>query len=492
MRDPPATKRVASSNEGATGAEQETAGAEQHATGAPGQPDGPEVDESPDGRPGAAVLPQPGRLPQDEDGRLRIDPNGAIYCNIRGLWLKSNRNKVCYLRDCAVISNSPFIVLTETHLKPEILDSEVKIEGYSLYRADRGPEKTHGGCAIYLRNDLIGRLVESHSNSMCETLIVKVKSLNLILICLYRPPNCTIAKFREALEVCQRAIDEVSEKDPKVKDILQFGDFNLPCITWPSRKVYVKHVENKSQEKQQAELLVKYVDENFLENYIYTATRGRNILDLVFTNNHLLVNEYTTVVNKKLTDHYLLNVKLNFSYNNINKVQKATNPYSTNVFEFNLSEADQEKWQKFEAVLDTLTVDFEEETKEDQAEVKLDKFYKHIERATAIIFERKKEFIEQEDHDANCIKVDQKKSKNKIPKYIRNLMKTKAKLSRKILSSTSWEKNYKTMTELEKVEEKLDTDQEKWQKFEAVLDTLTVDFEEETKEDKAEVKLEKF
>ena len=256
---------------------------------------------------------------------------------------------------------------------------------------------------------------------MCETMIVKVKSLNLILICVYRPPKCAVANFREALEVCQKAINEVSETEPKVKDILQFGDFNLPCITWPSR----------------AELLVKYVDENFLENYIYTATRGRSILDLDFTNDHLLVHDYTTVISKKLSDHYLLNVKLNFSYNSKNKVPKAINPYATKVFEYDLAEADEETWKKFEAVLDTCTADFEEETKEDKTESKLNKFYKHIERATAIIFERKKEFREQEDEEKGTI-LD--KSKNKIPKYVRNLMKRKQKLSKKILSSPSWGK----------------------------------------------------
>ena len=399
MRDSPATKGVVNPNEGAEGAEQEATGAEQYATGAPCQPDGPEVREPPDGRPGDGPLPQHGRLPQDEDGGIRIDPNGAIYCNIRGLWLKSNRNKVCYLHDCAVASNSPFIVLTETHLKPEILDSEVKIEGYSLYRTDRGPEKTHGGCAIYLRNDLIGHLVDSHSNSICETLVVKVKSLNLLLICVYRPPKCPVSKFCEALEVCQKAINEVSEKDPKVKDILQFGDYNLPCIEWPSRRIYAKNVENKSEEKQQAEILVKYADENFLENYIYTPTRGKNILDLVFSNNHLLINNYTTIINNKLSDHHLLNVKLNFSYNKVNKERKVGNPYSTKVFEYNLSEADSEAWEKFEAILDTLTVNFETETINDNTETKLEKFYRNLERATSIVFEKKEEFIDNTNDD---------------------------------------------------------------------------------------------
>ena len=123
---------------------------------------------------------------------MRENKNGGLYCNIRGLWLQSNRNKVKYLRDTAIESNAPFIAITETHLKPDILDAEVKIEGWSLYRTDRGPGKTHGGVAIYLRNDLIGQLVVSHSNSMCETLVVKVKTLNIILVCVYRPPNATL------------------------------------------------------------------------------------------------------------------------------------------------------------------------------------------------------------------------------------------------------------------------------------------------------------
>ena len=142
-----------------------------------------------------------------------------------------------YLRDTAIESNAPFIAITETHLKPEILDPEVKIDGWSLYRTDRGPGKTHGGVAIYLRNDLIGQLVVSHSNNMCETLVVKLKTLNMILVCVYRPPNATLKAFEETLRVVQKAIDDVTDADPKVKDVLILGDFNLPFISWPKGEV---------------------------------------------------------------------------------------------------------------------------------------------------------------------------------------------------------------------------------------------------------------
>ena len=51
--------------------------------------------------------------------------------------------------------------------------------------------------------------------------------------------------------------------------------------------------------------------------------------------------------------------------------------------------------------------------------------------------------------------------RNKIPKRIRALMKKKKKLSSKILSSSSWRKNYKTMVELEEVETEIDEEYKK-------------------------------
>ena len=187
--------------------------------------------------------------------------------------MQSNRNKVKYLRDTAIESNAPFLFLTETHLKPHILSAEVKIDGYSLYRSDRGPDKSHGGVAIYLRDDLTGQLVVAASNNMCETLAIKVKTLNLLLIVVYRPPNSTLECFEEAMNICQKAIDDVSNADAKVKDILMMGDFNLPCISWPSGKIYDRQVGNKSKEKQKAEILVNHVESNIMENQINTATK---------------------------------------------------------------------------------------------------------------------------------------------------------------------------------------------------------------------------
>ena len=248
----------------------------------------------------------------------------------------------------------------------------------------------------------------------------------------------------------------MTEKDPKVKDVLILGDFNLPCITWPSGKVYQREVSKKSGEKRQAENLVSFVENNFLQNYINTATRGKNTLDLVFTNNHLLVGGYETTVNKKLSDHYLLTIALNFSYNRECKVPKVKNPYSTKVYEYNLFEASESDWTRFSTVLEGISRNFEEETKNENVETKLAKVYENIERATGMVFKKKADFEDKSvDDDAK------KKSNNKIPKRIRTLMKRKKKLSKNILASTSWQKNYKTMVELRKVEDEIDEEYKK-------------------------------
>ena len=63
-----------------------------------------------------------------------------------------------------------------------------------------------------------------------------------------------------------------------------------------------------------------------------------------------------------------------------------------------------------------------------------------------MVFKKKADFADKIIDDEA-----RKKSKNKIPKRIRTLMKRKKKLSKNILASTSWQRNYKTMMELSRV-----------------------------------------
>ena len=68
---------------------------------------------------------------------LRNNQNGVIYVNIHGLTPKSDKPKVPYLSDLARETNALFIWVTESHLNPNILDAEISIPGYDVYRSDR-------------------------------------------------------------------------------------------------------------------------------------------------------------------------------------------------------------------------------------------------------------------------------------------------------------------------------------------------------------------
>ena len=87
---------------------------------------------------------------KDSNGMDMWNNNGAIYLNIRGLYPLNNRSKIAYLRDQAKLENSSMILITESWLHEGVLDAEIMIPGYTLYRADRDSSRTHGGCAAWI------------------------------------------------------------------------------------------------------------------------------------------------------------------------------------------------------------------------------------------------------------------------------------------------------------------------------------------------------
>ena len=114
--------------------------------------------------------------------QVKTDERGGLTMYFRGLCPKSNKTKVSYLIDLALESNAPFIALQETHLFKDILDPEVQISGQTLYISDRLGGRTHGGVAVYIRDDLTVRELFKYSNNCCESIILEIKELEMILI----------------------------------------------------------------------------------------------------------------------------------------------------------------------------------------------------------------------------------------------------------------------------------------------------------------------
>jgi len=233
-----------------------------------------------------------------------VQQTDLITINIQGLYPKSNQSKVPFLKDIVQQYNVKFLTLTETHLKPEILDSEIHVEGYAPFRSDR-TNRSHGGVITYVHNSLPCIQQLSYSNQYCSVVIVKATKLNLVLITVYRPPNCPKEAFQETINKCNEIIKHQALPTP---DIILLGDFNFPHMKWPSGKILAGSTK---EEQEQAKLLLNEASNNFMNQIILKPTRKNNILDLVFSNNPSLVHHYE-VVPTIISDHNIINIFLNY------------------------------------------------------------------------------------------------------------------------------------------------------------------------------------
>ena len=211
----------------------------------------------------------------------------------------------------------PFIVLTETHLFKDIYDAEVQINHYNLYRADRIKRKC-GGTAIYIHESIAIDNIDTFSDSVCESVMLYNKTLNLVIISAYRPPkgenNLHIHKsFSNLLSTIETFLSKL--KNP---DVIILGDFNLPSIDWKSETI-----EASKSDKKCAEIMLQFIDKQLLTQHVSENTRkDKNILDLILTNNPDIVHN-TSVEKVKASDHDKVNLGL--LYNFQNKIQQSEN-----------------------------------------------------------------------------------------------------------------------------------------------------------------------
>jgi len=114
--------------------------------------------------------------------------------NIQGQKPLTVPSKVPYLQDLLRALNQLFGGLTETWLR-EHLDTEVNIEGYSLFRQDlqwnKKKGRASGGVAFYIRYDIAvnTQTVLQYTVGVVYILGLYVKAKNLLIINLYRQPD---------------------------------------------------------------------------------------------------------------------------------------------------------------------------------------------------------------------------------------------------------------------------------------------------------------
>ena len=184
-----------------------------------------------------------------------------------------------------------------------------------------------------------------------------------------------------------------------------------------------------------------------MEQFVHTATRKDNILDLVFTNSDEVINGCSTIINRQFSDHNTLRISLNYQYRNEVKLQRK-NPYPNSIYEYDLMKATDENWVRYDILLSKLSEDFDIKIQNEDTQARLMRFYNVIEEAVKTLFEKKDAFKPEEEKERS--------KGNKIPKNMRLLSRKKTMISKKILKSSSGVKTLKLMLNLENIEKELE------------------------------------
>ena len=197
------------------------------------------------------------------------------------------------------------VALTESHLSENIKEAEIKIDNYIPFRTDRANNRKKGGVITYIKNSISPyiKVLLSFSNSVTEVQILSIEHINMILIVIYRPPDCNQNNFIPIITMIR---DNINELPTPLPTIVLTGDLNFPMIDWESEVVR----GGLNDVQIQATALLDLTREYCMNQYIRIPTRGNNILDLFFTNNDELIHEYTVDKNA-ISDHNIITISTN-------------------------------------------------------------------------------------------------------------------------------------------------------------------------------------
>ena len=198
------------------------------------------------------------------------------------------------------------------------------------------------------------------------------------------------------------------------------------------------------EERKQALCLLKFVNEFFMDQLIKSPTRNRNILDLLFTNNHQLINSYSTICNSRLSDHYIVKFNINCEDEAKKTTTRQKDFYKTTLNEYDFYNASEELWLRFNLLI--MQMNFDDMFANLSTSQMLNRFYEVVVNTADIVFDKKETYKESDNFS----------SSNRIPRKIRVLMRNKSKISKLIISSKSGQKISALKIRLQSIESDLE------------------------------------
>ena len=118
------------------------------------------------------------------------------------------------------------ISISETWLKPEVVDSLVEIPNFVPYRSDRDGKQIGGGSAIYIKALLQVKRLQHLKLKSCDSVWLKVSlpsENSIVLASVYVPPSSNKLNF------IQEMADVLLDPSLDTSDVIVMGDLNINC-----------------------------------------------------------------------------------------------------------------------------------------------------------------------------------------------------------------------------------------------------------------------
>lgn len=120
----------------------------------------------------------------------------AYYQNIRSI-----NNKTLDIMSASVIDNYDILFFTETWLKQEISNEELKLFNYKIYRCDRSGETslcTRGGGVMIAINGHPSYQLNVINNSIEQVFaMITISNYKILVGCVYFPPDSQVQAYEE-------------------------------------------------------------------------------------------------------------------------------------------------------------------------------------------------------------------------------------------------------------------------------------------------------
>ena len=228
------------------------------------------------------------------------------HWNLNGL-MAHDSTKVSLLQAYVIQHNIDIICLSETFLTSDTQDDDekIKIDGYSLIRADHPSDSKKGGVCIYYKEHI--PLIKRDDLCMLdECLVTEIRSQNekCFLTCIYRSPSQNCDEFDNFCLNFESILNQINNEFPLCSVVT--GEFNAGCSRWWKNDItnyFGTEIDTVTSSAGYSQLI---------DEPSYIINNSMSCIDLIFcTNKNVLSNSGVDVSIFKKCHHNIIFGKIN-------------------------------------------------------------------------------------------------------------------------------------------------------------------------------------